>query len=93
MKNYNNIMEGVFFRCDCCGKGYTFSQSFLSVSKGQTYTPHGGKQQIADCDLCRDCAGQAAKFDPEQIADLEREIEQIDKETRKEQIKETRKGV
>jgi len=84
MRDYEKFMGGVFFICDRCGQEYTFSGSYLAPRKGDKYLPHDGKEiLVADCDLCRDCAGQTAKFAPGVQAQLDKEIAEIDAATQK----------
>jgi len=63
MRNFNNVLSGVFFTCDDCGREFSFSQSFLTVPKGQKFRPFGCNEIIiAEKDLCRFCAGQDKKL-------------------------------
>ena len=80
MKNYKNVIDGVFFCCDKCGKEYTFSNSYLVVVKGETYSsPLTGREKVvAEMDLCRDCSGMTLKFTPKEERKLVAAIEEID---------------
>jgi len=81
MRDFTKVFEGTFFRCDRCGQEYSFSGAFLSVSAGQEYRPAGGELTVAPCDLCRDCAGQTAKFEVGVEDALASEIAAIDAAT------------
>ncbi len=77
----NGLFRDDYFVCDKCGRGYSFSNSFLTVRKGDEYRPliNGilGDLTVAECDLCRDCAGQSEKTSGI-AAHLETEIAAID---------------
>lgn len=75
------VLDGTYFKCDRCGQEYTFSGSYLTVRAGHEYCPAGGELTVADCDLCRDCAGQTAKFAPGVETQLTTEIVAIDAAT------------
>lgn len=78
MYNYKEFRNEKFFICDKCGKGYSFVNAYLAVSKGDKYcTAYSDEILIADQDLCRDCAGQTDKFPSGAEATLQVEIQEI----------------
>ncbi len=54
-----------YFVCDKCGRQYSFTQSWLSVKKGDVYCSPltNNQQEVASMDLCRDCSGMTAKLE------------------------------
>lgn len=84
MINLKNMLKRPdYFVCDRCGQKYDFSGSYLVVLKGQEFCPFEGELTIAECDLCRDCAGQTAKFEPDAEAQLQSVIAVIDAATQR----------
>ncbi len=56
---YKECRTRKFWVCDKCGRGNSFVNEYLEVSKGDKYRPAGSDEILtASQDLCRDCAGR-----------------------------------
>ena len=86
MRDYTKVFSGKFFTCDRCGRTYSFSNAYLTVKIGETYTRADGTREVAECDLCRGCAGQTEKFLPGVEARLQAEIALIDANRQREVV-------